>query len=56
MMLLTRYLLISFVFSSLSTSCVPLAIGAAGAVGGYMARDSGVGVVEPAGSQDNYEY
>jgi hypothetical protein len=40
------------------TSCVPLAIGAAGAAAGYIARDEGVGVVEPAGSSrsgNNYD-
>ncbi len=36
------------------SSCVPLAIGAAGAAAGYIARDEGVGVVEPAGS-DSHE-
>jgi hypothetical protein len=42
-------------------SCVPLAIGAAGAAAGYIARDNGVGVVEPLDSSssdqthDSYE-
>lgn len=35
------------------TSCVPLAIGAAGAAAGYIARDQGVGTVEPAGSSSS---
>jgi hypothetical protein len=33
-----------------ASSCVPIAIGAAGAAAGYIARDQGVGVVEPIGS------
>jgi len=36
------------------SSCVPLAVGAAGAAAGYVARDEGVGVIEPAGA-DSYE-
>lgn len=51
-----KYLLLGLTLTCLSTSCVPLAIGAAGVAGGYMIRESGVGVVEPAGSEDTYEY
>lgn len=36
-----------------STSCVPLLIGG---VVGYVAREKGVGVVEPAGSGSGYDY
>jgi hypothetical protein len=35
------------------SSCVPIAIGAAGAAAGYIARDQGVGVVEPVGSDSS---
>lgn len=54
-----KFFLIGFTIVTAMTSCVPLAIGAAGAAAGYIARDAGVGVVEPAsgsggGSQSDY--
>jgi hypothetical protein len=45
-----KYFLIGFTALTAMNSCVPLAIGAAGAAAGYIARDEGVGVAEPAGS------
>jgi hypothetical protein len=45
-----KFFLIGFAIVTTMSSCVPLAIGAAGAAAGYIARDEGVGVVEPAGS------
>lgn len=56
MIRLLKYLFFCAFGLVVTSSCVPLAIGAAGVAGGYMARNSGVGVVEPADSQNGYEY
>ena len=44
-----KYFLVGFTIVTAMNSCVPLAIGAAGVAAGYIARDEGVGVAEPAG-------
>lgn len=49
-----KFSVIAVIIGTAMSSCVPLAIGAAGAAAGYIARDEGVGVVEPAGS-DSHE-
>jgi hypothetical protein len=46
-----KFSVIAVIIGMAMSSCVPLAIGAAGAAAGYIARDEGVGVVEPAGSE-----
>ena len=50
-----KLFLIGFAIVTTASSCVPLAVGAAGVAVGYIARDEGVGVVEPAdsGSSDS---
>ncbi|MES2981003.1 MAG: hypothetical protein V4727_01720 [Verrucomicrobiota bacterium] len=45
--------LVGFTIVTAMSSCVPLAIGAAGAAVGYIAREEGVGVVEPADSSNS---
>lgn len=45
-----KFFLICFAIVTSASSCVPLAVGAAGVAVGYIARDEGVGVAEPAGS------
>lgn len=46
------FMLVACVFSILATSCVPLLIG--GAIG-YVARDKGIGVIEPVSGSDQTE-
>ncbi len=43
-----KFILIGFTIVTAMGSCVPIAIGAAGAAAGYIARDEGIGVVESA--------
>lgn len=50
-----NFFLIGLGFVATTSSCVPLAVGAAGVAVGYIARDEGVGVVEPAGSSGSAE-
>ncbi len=53
-----KFLCSGFIIATAMSSCVPLAIGAAGAAVGYIARDEGVGVTEPASSghsDSNYD-
>lgn len=50
-----KFLLLGIVIMTSITSCVPLAVGAAGVAVGYIARDEGVGVAEPAGSGGSAE-
>lgn len=53
-----KLLLLSLVTLTTFSSCVPLAVGAAGVAVGYIAREEGVGVVEPvesSGSSDAYD-
>jgi mannose/fructose/N-acetylgalactosamine-specific phosphotransferase system component IIC len=45
-----KFFLLGFTIVTAMSSCVPLAVGAAGVAAGYIARDEGVGVAEPAGS------
>lgn len=45
-----KFILVGFTIVIATSSCVPLAIGAAGVAVGYIAREEGVGVVEPASS------
>lgn len=45
-----KFLLVGFTIVTALNSCVPLAVGAAGVAAGYIARDEGVGVAEPSGS------
>jgi len=48
-----KFLLIGLIIANAMSSCVPLAIGAAGAAAGYIARDQGVGTVEPVESSNS---
>lgn len=48
-----KFFLIGFTIVTAMNSCVPLAVGAAGVAVGYIAREEGVGVVEPAGSSSS---
>jgi hypothetical protein len=53
-----KFILIGSVIVTAMSSCVPLAIGAAGAAAGYIARDEGIGVTEPvesSGSSEAYD-
>lgn len=53
-----KLLLLSLLTLTIFSSCVPLAVGAAGVAVGYIAREEGVGVVEPvesSGSSDAYD-
>ncbi len=53
-----KYLLLGFIIVTTISSCVPLAVGAAGVAVGYIAREEGVGVVEPvesSGSSEAYD-
>jgi hypothetical protein len=45
-----KFIFVGFTIVTAMSSCVPLAVGAAGVAAGYIARDEGVGVTEPAGS------
>ena len=48
-----KFFLVGFTIVTAMSSCVPLAIAGAGAAAGYIARDEGIGVAEPAGSSSS---
>lgn len=48
-----KFFLVGLTIVTAMNSCVPLAIGAAGVAAGYIARDEGIGVAEPADSSSS---
>lgn len=51
----TALLLLSLAVMFGFSSCVPLAVGAAGVAGGYIIREKGFGVIDPVDSAGSYD-